>query len=227
MIYFEIDTASFNQVYQSIGSTKDKTQQILKSAINDTATQTVKMLVDAAREKYVIKKPTSVRKTMTVTKAKVNRLEATIRSNGHVNELYSFSVKPRAYTPQNRPKSGHKGRVVTDNVGKYLRYTPGSKDKHKAFTVKFASGHISVAQRIPDSHRGEPNKYGHIAEPRPGHPDEEAIKTLPSPSVPKLLEGVWGGELSDSLVSSHISPQVYKMLQSNISKQLERYMKLK
>lgn len=228
MIYFEVDTESFRKVYESLGSTKDKSRQILRTAINNTAKQTVNMLVDEVKKKYIMQKPNSVKKSLNMEKATIGRLEATIRSNGHTNELFSFSVRPRTYNPSARPKAGHKGRVATANSAKYLSYAPGSQDKHKAFTVKFKSGHISIAQRIPGSHRGMPNKFGKRALPRPRHPfDEEAIKTLYSPSIPKLLESLWGGEIDDTAVSKHISPQVYKMLRDNVNTQIARYMKLK
>lgn len=122
--------------------------------------------------------------------------------------MFYFSVNPRSYTPRNRPLAGHKGNVNRANSPGSLYFTPGRKDEHKAFTVKFASGHISVAQRIPGTHRGSPNKFGRSAPPRPGHPkDEEAIKTLYAPSVPNMLgyeEGVFGV----------VKPQMYDMLQS-------------
>lgn len=218
MINFLVDMGSLTEIERALGAHRDKSRQVLKSAINNTAKATMKLLVDEAQKEHIIKKPSSIKKTLALRKASVGFLEAHVTSSGRVNELYSFSVKPRAYRPSNRPKAGHKGNVNRANSPGALRFTPGQKDKHKAFTVKFKSGHISIAQRIPGSHRGQPNALGQVAPPRKGHPaDEEAIKTLYSPSIPNMLgydKGVFGV----------VKPVIYDTLMKEIQIQIKRYL---
>lgn len=221
MIYMRVDMDSLAEIEHGLGMTKDKTKQVLKTAINNTAKKTITFLVNEAKTEHIIKKPNEVKKTLTVSqKARVGNLEAVVKSTGRINDLYSFSVRPNSYNPKNRPKAGHKGNVNRANSPGKLYYGTGggkSKDLHKAFVVKFASGHISVAQRIPGSKRGMPNKYGKTAPPRPGRPNEEAIKTLYAPSIPTMLgyeQGVFGV----------VNPMIHETLNNEIMAQMKRYL---
>lgn len=217
MIHFDVNMDDLIEIERALGMVKDKSKMVLRTAINNTAKETITLLVDEANREYIIKKPSGVKKTLSVQKATVGKLYAVVTSRGRVNELYNFAVKPRSYRPSNRPPGGHTGNVARANSPGALIYQRGAKDPHKAFTVKFASGHISIAQRIPGSKRGQPNALGVSAPPRPGRPDEEAIKTLYSPSVPNMLgyeEGVFGV----------VKPKMYDMLQRNIQEQVQRYL---
>lgn len=218
MIHFLVDMDDLTRIERDLGMLKDKSKMVLRGAINETAKQTVEMLIQEANAEYIIRQPVSVKKTLKIRKATVRSLEAIITSEGRVNELYNFSVNPRGYNPKNRPPGGHAGNVLRRNSPKKLYYS-GGRDQHKAFTVKFGSGHITVGQRIPGSSRGAPNKFGKSAPPRPSHPNgEEAVKTLYSPSVPVMLgneEGVYGA----------VNPKMYDALQSNIQQQIIRFLK--
>lgn len=217
MIHFDVNMDDLVEIEAALGMVKDKSKMVLRTAINNTAKQTVNLLVDEAKAQYLINKPTGVRKTMTVDKATVGKLYAVVRSNGKTSELYDFSVKPRAYRPKARPAGGHKGNVVRLNAAGQLEFGSITKsgqftnrnDPHKAFVVKYASGHISVAQRIPGSKRSTP---------RPDHPEgEEAIKNLRAVSIPKMLG-------NEQTVFGVVKPKVYNLLQQNIQTQLIRYL---
>lgn len=217
MIHFDVNMDDLLKIENELGMLKDKSKHVLRTAINNTAKQTVVLLVDEARKEYIIRKPTGVRKTMTIKKATIGKLYAVVRSNGKTSELYDFQVKPRAYRPNARPRTGHAGRVVLANDAKQLEFGSITKtgpftnrnDPHRAFVVKYASGHISVAQRVPGSKRKTP---------RADHPEgEEAIKNLRSLSVPKMLG-------NEQRVFGIVKPQIYELLQQNIQTQLERYL---
>lgn len=205
MIHFQVEMQDLTEIESALGMMKDKSKMVLRTAINNTAKQTVNLLVDEAASQYYIKSKPHVRKTLAIKKATAGNLAALITSTGRTTELYDFKVLPRAYTPRNRPKAGHKGNVKKSNPAKYVRLKPGAaRDKYKAFTVKFASGHLSVAQRVPGTRMKD-------------NPKREAIKNLRSTSIPAMLgneEGVYG----------IVEPKMYDMLQQNIQAQIVRYL---
>ena len=221
MIRYKITTPSLKQIEDELGIMKDKSKMVLRNAINTTAKQTENLLVAEARKQYIIQKPARIKRTMLIKKATIRKLTATIRSSGRVSELYDFSVRPREYNPLQRPPKGHKGHAKRANRAGNLYYKPGSDDEYKAFTVKYSSGHISVAQRIPGSKRIRPSGKRKLAAPRRGHPrEEESIKNIYSLSIPTMLgyeKGVWGV----------VNPEIEEKLLENIWLQMHRYLDYK
>lgn len=205
MIHYHVEMEGLHEIEAALGKMRDKSKMVLRTAINNTAKQTVTLLVDEAARQYYIQSKTRVRKTLEIKKATASDLTALVTSTGRTTELYDFKVKPKAYTPRNRPKAGHTGNVKRANDAKALYLRPGdSRDKYKAFTVKFKSGHKSVAQRIPGTKMRD-------------NPEKEAIKNLRSTSIPAMLgneEGVFGV----------VNPRMYDMLQQNIQAQIIRYL---
>ena len=205
MIHYHVEMEGLHEIEAALGMMKDKSKMVLRTAINNTAKQTVVLLVDEAAKQYYITSKTRVRKTLEVKKATASNLTAIVTSKGQTTELYDFKVKPKAYTPRNRPPAGHTGNVKQSNPEKALYLKPGeSKDKYKAFTVKYKSGHKSVAQRVPGTRMRD-------------NPSKEGIKNLRSTSIPAMLgneEGVYGV----------VNPQMYDMLQQNIQAQIVRYL---
>lgn len=205
MIYYHVEMEGLHEIEAALGMMKDKSKMVLRTAINNTAKQTVVLLVDEAAKQYYITSKTRVRKTLEVKKATASNLTAVVTSTGQTTEIYDFKVKPKAYTPRNRPKAGHTGNVKQSNPAKALYLKPGeTKDKYKAFTVKYKSGHKSVAQRVPGTRMRD-------------NPGKEGIKNLRSTSIPAMLgneEGVYGV----------VNPKMYDMLQQNIQAQIVRYL---
>lgn len=205
MIHFQVEMQDLTQIEAALGMTRDKSKMVLRTAINNTAKQTVTLLVNEANREYYIQK-NKVRKTISTKKATTGKLEAIIRSEEPVNELYDFKVSPKAYAPHNSPPAGHTGNVRRDHSPSRLYLKPGAaSDKYKAFVVKYQSGHITIGQRVP----GKRMK---------SKPEKEFVKTLLSPSTPNMLgyeQGVYGV----------VEPQMYDTLQRNIQEQILRYMK--
>lgn len=205
MINYIVDMGSLTQIEAALGAHKDKTKQVLKTAINDTAKQTMQLLINTAAQKYAIRDKQAIKKTMTLEKAKVSKLVATITSKGRVNELYNFRVNPNVYVRGGGVPGGYKGQVVKAGRGKKLTLKPGaSGDQYRAFIVRYKSGHMTVGQRVPGK-RMKSNRR------------KEFVKSLLSPSMPKMLGG-------DNGVYNIINPQIYTMLQTNIQKQILRYL---
>ena len=204
MIHFQVEMEDLTRIESALGMMKDKSKNVLRAAINNTAKRTVNLLVDEANKQYIINKKVNVRKTLDVKKATVSNLTAIVTSKGATTELYDFKVSPKAYAPRNRPPAGHTGNVKRTNPAKYVYLKPGGGDQYKAFTVKFASGHISIAQRIPGSSMK-------------GKPGKEAIKNLRSTSVPAMLgyeQGVWGV----------VEPKMNDLLMDQIQAQIARFL---
>lgn len=203
MIHFQVEMQDLTEIESALGMMKDKSKMVLRTAINNTAKQTVTLLVDEANREYYIGKA-KVRKTIDTNKATTGKLEALITSKEPVNELYDFKVRPKAYSPHNRPRAGHTGNVRRDKSPARLYLKPGAAtDKYKAFVVRFKNGKITIGQRVP----GKQMK---------SDPSKEFVKKLLSPSTPNLLgyeQGVYGV----------VEPQMYDMLQKNIQEQILRY----
>ena len=205
MIHFQVEMQDLTRIESVLGMMKDKSKMVLRTAINNTAKQTVTLLTDEANREYYIPK-SKVKKTLSTKKATVGKLEAIVTSAEPVNELYDFKVSPRTYIRGGGVPGGYKGNVRRDKSASKLELRPGAAgDKYKAFVVKYKSGHVTVGQRVP----GKRMK---------SNPSKEFVKTLLSPSTPNMLgyeQGVYGV----------VQPKMYDMLQKNIQTQIKRFLK--
>lgn len=188
MIYYRVDMQSLMAIERDLGMVKDKSKVALKSAINRTAAELRKRLMKGVREEYRLSGKNS--KAMTaatkVKKATAARLSADLTVSSRIGELYDFQVSPKAYYRGGvgAPK-WVKGRVKRAAALERLSSDP----KHKAFVVRYRSGHLTVAERVP----GKTMRNG----------VKEALKTLYSPSITKMEEMVYkaglDGKIEDML----------------------------
>lgn len=204
MIYYQVEMEDLTRIEAALGMAKDKSKMVLRTAINNTAKQTVTLLANEANREYFIAK-SRVKKTISIKKATVGTLQATITSAEPVNELYDFRVSPRTYVRGGGVPGGYKGNVRRDKDSSDLILRPqASGDKYRAFVVRYQSGHLTVGQRVP----GKRMK---------SKPDKQFVKSLLSPSTPNMLgyeQGVYGV----------VNPQMYALLQKNIQEQIQRYL---
>lgn len=208
MIHFQVDMQDLTEIEAALGMMKDKSRMVLKAAINNTAKQTVTLLVDEANKEYQFTQPAQVRKTLSLQKATTKNLTALVTSKGRVNELYNFMVKPRTYIRGGGVPGGYgahtkRGAAYQDIFLK--QNAAADEDKYRAFVVKYKSGHKTLAQRRP----GKRMK---------SDPSKEFLKTLFAPSIPNILgdeHGVYGV----------VEPKMYDMLQQNIQAQILRFLK--
>lgn len=208
MIHIHVDMQDLTEIEAAIGMMKDKSKMVLKTAINNTAKQTMVLLVDEANKEYQMTQPAQVRKTLDMQKATTRKLTALVTSKGRVNELFNFMVKPRTYVSGGGVTGGYdahtKRGAAYQNI--FLKQNAGEdKDKYRAFVVKYKSGHKTLAQRRP----GKRMK---------SNPSKEFLKTLFAPSIPNILgdeQGVYGV----------VEPKMYDMLQQNIQEQILRFVK--
>lgn len=208
MIHFQVDMQDLTEIEAALGMAKDKSRMVLKAAINNTAKQTLTLLVDEANKEYQFTQPAQVRKTLSLQKATTKNLTALVTSKGRVNELYNFMVKPRTYIRGGGVPGGYgahtkRGAAYQDIFLK--QNAAADEDKYRAFVVKYKSGHKTFAQRRP----GKRMK---------SNPSKEFLKTLFAPSIPNILgdeQGVYGV----------VEPKMYDMLQQNIQSQMLRFLK--
>lgn len=189
MISVEVEKGVIRSLEKNLEGSGARHTDALKRAINETAKQTQKKLLTEAQKTYVIKAG-RFKKAMSVKLATQRKLVAVIGATGRVTELKDFKVSPaRYYTGENRPDI-IKGKGLRKNNLKKLQ-----KGDIKAFVIKFASGHISVAQRVAKSRL--------------------PVKILYSPSIPKMLG-------NEDKVFGTIKPEIYKDLQDNLDKYVKQ-----
>lgn len=226
MILYQVDMDSLKEVFDELGGLKDKSKMILRGAINDTAKDIRDMLVDYIYSHYDIHESRAKfnRRYMTIKKAKVSRLTATVTAESPVTELYDYKVSPRRlyHNWENKP-AYVKGKVLIDSLLKKLALKPqATGDKYKAFVVRYPNqgivngkdtSHITVGQRVPGKRMKD-------------KPHKEAIKTLFSPSVAKMVgaeEGAYekiGPDIS-AVLADHIEEQAMKFLAKGVSEKYD------
>ena len=207
MITYLVNMDDLREIEQYLGMARDKSKTILRSAINDTAKDTMKLLLDETVKRYVMKR-SKLKKTMGLSKATAGHLSAVIAVTSPTNELYDFKVSPKKYVHPldfaNKPKV-YKGKVLKSAALSKLVLRPGaSRDKYKAFVVKYQSGHITIGQRVP----GKRMK---------SKPHKEFVKTLLSPSAPTMMgneKGVYGV----------VQPQMHDLLVGHIARRIEKHL---
>ena len=207
MITYLVNMDDLREIEQYLGMARDKSKTILRSAINDTAKDTMNLLLDETVKRYVMKRST-VKKTMNLKKATASNLTATIKVTSPTTELYDFKVSPKKYVHPldfaNKP-SVYKGKVLKSAKLSKLVLRPGTaRDKYKAFIVKYQSGHITIGQRVP----GKKMK---------SKPHKEFVKTLLSPSVPTMMGNEKG-------VLGVVQPQMHDLLVEHIARRIERHL---
>lgn len=184
---FESDADS-QKIARILGNMRDQARPVLKKALNATAKDARKLLAKKAQETYAVK-ISGFNKGTKIKNATNANLAATINVTGRANELISFRVNPATYRAGAARPDIIKGKVLKASSLKQLK-----KGNVKAFIVKYASGHVTVAQRL-DSER-------------------LPIKTLYSPSNPSMI--------GSAKVYGVLRPQIGEMLQDEICKQISK-----
>lgn len=179
---------SLQYINKQLGELAFKSRKVLATATNETAKKAKVLLADKARESYEVKKG-GVTKSMAVKRATEANPTAIIKVKGRPIELKQFKVSPAGYKPSKRPKMT-KARVIKSGAMK-----PLEKGGIKAFIVKYASGHVSVATRDSSS------RY--------------PIRSLWSVSAPGMVG-------SEKHVYGVIRPKIEEILQAQVDRQINR-----
>lgn len=218
--HFYVQMDSLKEIEAALGMMKDKSKEVLRAAINQTAKDIVKILPNEASDEYFLRQ-TEARKTLDTKKATVANLEAVVTSRGKTLELYGSKISPKKYNPHNRPAAGHTANVKIANNPGALVYKSGEQDGYRAFVVRYESGHVSIARRIPGKYMEEgwlKKKYGW----KPGKKKKEALKNLRTSSIPNMLYQILGGEEG---IYNENQEKIEEMLLKSIQEQLVRFVK--
>lgn len=203
MMYVEME--GLHEIESELGMLRDKSKIVLRGAINETAKLVNEGMISGAHQRYIFKKrKADIKKANTVKRAKVSNLEARVEANGPQNELLDFRVQPSTYFPGSKgAPSWIKARALRSEKFKRIALRPNaSGDKYKAFVVKYQSGHLALAQRVP----GKRMK---------SNPHKEALKSLLSLSVPKMEAVAYDEKLDgkvEDILAAHIETQIEKFL---------------
>lgn len=204
LLVIEYDGALVDAVGHALGDLKSQRFKVLKNAVNATAKQAQKDLVERAQAEYTAKKGPLKRAT-TIKKGTDSKPEATITVKGATLELREFKTSA--------PKSGAKAKILNSSTLKLIQSQKGGRAK--AFLATFESGHTAIVQRqegqeyIRDKAKRQA-KYG------PGI-DVTRIKKLLSISFPKMVGG--------SAVLGELAPSIYDTLLENVNKEIRRVMR--
>lgn len=209
MIHVQVEMEDLLKIESALNMARDKSKMVLRNAINNTAKQTESRMADEAKDRYRYKKGSKadIRKANSIEKASAGKLSSTIRAEGPVNELLDFHVQPKTYYPGGRgaPK-WIKARVLRTSKFSRIALRPeAAGDKYKGFVVKYPTGHMALAQRVPGLRmKSRPDKK------------KERIRSLLSISTPKMEETVYREEVSKGM---------YDLLEKNIEEQMKRFLK--
>lgn len=212
MITVRLEPTSLNELEAGLDLTKKESRAVLKAAINKAAVDIQKRMQKGIRGRYQLSSRNRgrVKESFTLKRAKVANLVATIKVDSRIGELYDFKVTPNTVFPGGKgaPKNGIKGKVVKKANMKRLELKPvEGTDKHRAFVVKYKSGHIAVAQRIP----GE-----YMKTTMHGKKQAEKIESLYSPSITKMGELIYEQEIeglvADDILNRAMETQIEKLL---------------
>ncbi len=194
MIDLQIDVnKALRYVEKELGGFYAKAPQVVRTAINQTAKDAQKLLLEKAKETYAVKSTAFTGKSgsaLRITRASTARLQAKLHSEGSPIDLYKFKTSPSKFSTGNARPSATRAKALRANSLKNLKV-----DDRWAFVVRFKSGHVTLAQRV-----------GKARLP---------IKTLYSQSIPQMIGNearVYG------VVEPEIEELLYKNLRAGIAK---------
>ena len=205
MIHYLINMDGLEEIEAALGKAKDKSKYVLRAAINESAKEVEKRMAKGAGQRYARQKGgmRPYREVTTIKKAKIGTLAAIIEVKDRPSELYDYKMNDRTYYPGSKgaPSWIKAKQLKSSRLKKLLAQSTGT-DKHKAFVVKYHSGHLAIAERVPGTHMK-------------GRPEKEAIRSLYATSKPKAEEKVF---------KTSIDPEMYDILMRNIQTQIERFL---
>lgn len=209
MIHYHVKITGLDELERGLGVTKDKSKLILRAAINNAAKSVRKDMEHGANKRYKLDSDRlghglqGFKSAGEIKKATVGLLAAYIYVKGPIGEVYDYKVSPRTYFPGSRGAPNWiKGKVKKASRLSSMSLKKSGKDKYKAFVVRYHSGHMTLAERVP----GKAMR---------SNPKKEALKSLFSNSIPKDEEMVYQDE---------IEPDVYDTLEKSIEQQILRFL---
>jgi hypothetical protein len=189
-----VGVEGLDTVEQALGDLQKKTPQALKVAVNQTARKARKLMISAAKARYVVNAAGArhLKDLKQTKKASNNSLSATLFISKMRNDLGYFEDEPyQVFTGgdvfQHSPEF-YKARVLATSS---LKTLPGKGNLSKGFLLQFKSGHIGMVQRdIGSESEHHTTMNGH---PRRKNKDGQVEKlvTMGSLSATSMHKQVW------------------------------------
>lgn len=206
MIHYLINMDGLEEIEAALGKTKDKSKHVLRAAINDSAKEIEKRMAKGAGQRYARNEGgmRPYRAVNTIKKAKIGNLAAIIEAKDKSSDLYEYKLNDRTYYPGSKgaPSWIKAKQLKRNKLQRLAARQGGGSDQYKAFVVKYHSGHLALAERVP----GTSMK---------GRPEKEAIRSLYATSKPKAEEMVF---------KKDIEADVHAVLMRNIQEQINRFL---
>lgn len=191
-ITIEID--GLDTVARALGDLQGRSPQAPKVAVNQTAREARKLMIAAAKARYVVNAAGARHLNDLKQKKKASNtdLTATLFISKMRNDLGYFENDPTAaYTGGDvftHSPSFYKARVLASSS---LKPLPGKGNLSKGFLMEFQSGHIGMVQRVI----GSRSKNTETARGRPRWTNErgdvEKLQTMGAPSATAMHSQVW------------------------------------
>ena len=191
-ITIEID--GLDTVARALGNLQGRMPQALKVSVNQTARQARKLMIAAAKARYVVNAAGARHLNDLKSKKKATNSDpsATLFISKMRNDLGYFENDPtKAYTGGDvfrHSPSFYKARVLASSS---LKPLPGKGNLSKGFLMEFKSGHIGMVQRVI----GSSSKNTETARGRPRWQNErgqvEKLQTMGAPSATAMHTQVW------------------------------------
>lgn len=188
-----IEIEGLETVERALGNLKSRTPQALKVAVNQTARQARRMMIAAAKARYVVNAAGQrhLDELKQKKKATNSNPAATLYINTMRNDLAYFeNVPSTVYSGMNVRHAPQyvKARVLAESG---LKNLTGKGNLSKGFLAKFKSGHIGMVQRII----GSESKHTVTASGRPRWTNAdgkvEKLQTMGSPSATAMHRTIW------------------------------------
>lgn len=197
MYGMDVHVMGLDELKRKLGTLAPAARDIMKTAVNETAKDTRKSLVDRARRTYMVKAG-AFNKSMKLKKATKSSLTATLHSTGKPIPLRGFSyVKHNVASRE--PAKAHQLRG--------RRNAPLVVDGMKAFYARMPTGHTGLFHRVEGSamqRRGTQTVRGKKRELKPR---EKIVEKFGS-SIPVMIGG--------TRVYDKTKPRIEKSLQQKL-----------
>lgn len=191
-ITIEID--GLDTVARALGDLQGRSPQALKVAVNQTAREARKLMIAAAKARYVVNAAGARHLNDLKPKKRATNSDpsATLFISKMRSDLGYFDNDPtEAYTGGDvftHSPSFYKARVLASSS---LKPLPGKGNLSKGFLMEFQSGHIGMVQRVI----GSRSKNTETARGRPRWTNErgdvEKLQTMGAPSATAMHSQVW------------------------------------
>ncbi|WP_298023708.1 hypothetical protein [uncultured Dysosmobacter sp.] len=191
MVTIEIE--GLDTVERALGDLRGKTPQALKVAVNQTAREARKMMIAAAKARYVVNAAGQRHLNDLKQKKKATNTNpaATLFISKMRNDLAYFENMPTTvYSGMNVRHAPQfvKARVLADSG---LKDLTGKGNLSKGFLAQFKSGHIGMVQRVIGSKSSHTVTESGRPRWRNAQGNVEKLQTMGAPSATAMHTQVW------------------------------------